>query len=358
MENDQKLHYRRRKSNTNPTPKLLGVILDETLNFQSHISKVEQKANIAVSTLRQVKYVENIETKKLIQLYQSLVWQCADASKLEEVQRKGLALCLGAIGTSGREALEVELNVRPLEVRRTELSLRETGRILSKDVDIPIRSSWENWRETEKTEKYVSLFGKMLLQILEDIKAETGNNQMNLEPDFSFRESLYPTINKPEYWSRLGSSKSRTVSQQDDSRSMISGFLEACTPDTLIALTDGSCHPNPGPCGAGACVYLPYETTPVSLKQPVSKHGSILLGEMIAIKMVLDFVLEKVNQKAGFSKVLILSDSQSSVGLLSLGWEPTQHKSTARDILTELEQVKSRGIEVEIKWTPGQIRGR
>ena len=70
------------------------------------------------------------------------MWQCADASRLEEVQRKGLASCLGAIGTSGREALEVELNVNPLEVRRTELSLRETARILSKDVDVPIRSSW------------------------------------------------------------------------------------------------------------------------------------------------------------------------------------------------------------------------
>ena len=52
-------------------------------------------------------------------------------------------MCLGAIGTSGREALEVELTVNPLEVRRTELSLREVARILSKDVDVPIRSSWE-----------------------------------------------------------------------------------------------------------------------------------------------------------------------------------------------------------------------
>ena len=49
------------------------------------------------------------------------------------MQWKGLALCLGAIGTSGREALEVELNVRPLEERRTELSLRETARILSSE---------------------------------------------------------------------------------------------------------------------------------------------------------------------------------------------------------------------------------
>ena len=354
---DMKIKY-------NSTPKLLGVVLDESLNFNKHISNVEQKANKAVNTLRQVKHVEKINTKKLLQLYQALVqpvleyacpvWQCANASRLEEVQRKGLAMCLGAIGTSDREALEVELTVNPLEVRRTELSLCEVARILSKDVDVPISSSWENWLGSEKTEKYISPFGKMLLQ-LEDIKAETGNKQMNLEPEFSFRETLYPTINKPEYWSRLGCSKSRTQTQKDESRAVISGTLEACSPDTLIAFTDGSCHPNPGPCGAGACVYLPHETSQVCLKQPVSKRGSILLGEMIAIKMVLDFILEKLNQKLKFKKALILSDSQSSVGLLTLGWEPTQHKSTSQDILTELKQIQSKGIEVDIRWTPGHV---
>ena len=38
-----------------------------------------------------------------------------------------------------------------------------------------------------------------MLVNLEDIKAETGNKQINLEPDYSFWESLYPTINIPEY---------------------------------------------------------------------------------------------------------------------------------------------------------------
>ena len=225
-------------------------------------------------------------------------------------------------------------------------------------MDVPIRCSWENWIESEKTEKYISPFGKVLLQ-LEDIKAETGNKNLNLEPDFSFRETLFPTINKPEYWSRLGSSKSRTQSQKDESRAVISGTLESCSPDTLIAFTDGSCHPNPGPCGAGACVYLPHEATPVFLKQPVSKHGSILLGEMIAIKMVLDFILEKLYQKKEIKDVLILSDSQSSVGLLTLGWEPTQHKTTSKDILTELKQIQSKGVQVDIRWTPGhaEIQG-
>ena len=178
---DIEISLQQQKLKYNHTPKLLGIILDESLNFQTHITKVEQKVSKSISTLRQVKYVENISTKKLLQLYIALVlpvleyacpvWQCADATKLEEIQRKGLALCLGAIGTSGREALEAELNVKPLEVRRTELSLRETARILSKDVEEPIRSSWENWQETEKTEKYISPFGKMLLH-LEDVKAK------------------------------------------------------------------------------------------------------------------------------------------------------------------------------------------
>ena len=51
-----------KKINYNPTPKLLGVVLDETLNFHNHISKVERKANRAMRTLRQIKYVENIDT--------------------------------------------------------------------------------------------------------------------------------------------------------------------------------------------------------------------------------------------------------------------------------------------------------
>ena len=154
--NQQKIKY-------NSTPKILGVTLDDSLSFQPHISKVEKKANKAISSLGKFKYVENINTQKLAQLYMALVlpileyasiaWHGADTSKLEEVQRKSLALCLDAIRTSGREALEVELNIQPLEIRRMELSIREAGRILSKDVDIPIKASWENWRESEKTEK-------------------------------------------------------------------------------------------------------------------------------------------------------------------------------------------------------------
>jgi hypothetical protein len=47
------------------------------------------------------------------------------------------------------------------------------------------------------------------------------------------------------------------------------------TDNTAIAFTDDSCLNNPGPCGAGAIVFVEEETT--ELKQPVCKRGVILL---------------------------------------------------------------------------------
>ena len=79
----------------------------------------------------------------------------------------------------------------------------------------------------------------------------------------------------------------------------------------------------------------------------------------MAIKMVLDFILERLHQKIQLNKVLILSDSQSSIGILALGWDPTQQKITAKDILTKMELIKSRGTDIDIQWTPGhaEIKG-
>ena len=53
---------------------------------------------------------------------------------------------------------------------------------------------------------------------------------------------------------KLGSSKSRTEEQQNESRSFIQSLLDNCSPRSIIAFTDGSCQPNPGPCGAGSCI--------------------------------------------------------------------------------------------------------
>ena len=126
----------------NPKPKLLGITLDEKLKFETHIELVERKALRSLNSLRKVKETEIISTSCMLQLYKALiipqleyaasVWQIGNCSGLEKVQRKGLALCLGIPGTAGLEALEVEAGVKPLELRREELAVRQAAKIMTK----------------------------------------------------------------------------------------------------------------------------------------------------------------------------------------------------------------------------------
>ena len=104
-------------------------------------------------------------------------------------------------------------------------------------------------------ERKISPFGKMSIQIA-DMISNTGISLHCLEKEFNFSETLQPSKRQPEYWQNLGSSKSRTKNQEAQSREIIEKIIEGCDENTVIAFTDGSCLGNPGPCGAGACIYM------------------------------------------------------------------------------------------------------
>ena len=114
---------------------------------------LERKAERTLSVLRQ------LSTKSLLKLYKALVipqmefaasvWQnSSSADTLNKIQRKGQALCLGVPATSTLYAVEVEAGVLPLELRREELSIREGGKIMSKDNSQPIKELWNEWRDS------------------------------------------------------------------------------------------------------------------------------------------------------------------------------------------------------------------
>ena len=107
----------------------------------------------------------------------------------------------------------------------------------------------------------------------------TGISLHCLEKEFDYSETLQPIKRQPEYWQNLGSSKSRTKNQKAQSREIIEKIIDGCDEKTVIAFTDGSCLGNPGPCWAGACIYMPGYADPVLHKLPVTSYGSILLWE-------------------------------------------------------------------------------
>ena len=48
-----------------------------------------------------------------------------------------------------------------------------------------------------------------------------------------------------------------------------------------------------------------------------------------------------------------ISDSQSAIGILQLGWQPTHHKQTVAEIRQKIKRLEQKDIKVDISWTPG-----
>ena len=48
-----------------------------------------------------------------------------------------------------------------------------------------------------------------------------------------------------------------------------------------------------------------------------------------------------------------MSDSQSAVGILTLGWESNNYKQTVKDTMVAIKNLQDKGVGTQIEWTPG-----
>ncbi|CAG2201657.1 unnamed protein product [Mytilus edulis] len=344
----------------NNNPKILGVTLDQKLTFNTHIDNVLKTAKRSLGIIREIKGIANIPTKRLIEIYQSLVcstityascvWQIGTSTnlhKLDEVQRHGLALCLNMPSTSSLEVLQIIGGVLPLELRREEIAIRELAKITSSFTTVPIKKKLENWKTESNPETYISPIGKMILQA-DDMKKETSIEVNNIEQQYECR-GMCAIRRAPEYWTTLGSSKTRTSEQAIEGQRLIKQQLEELPPNTTVAFTDGSCMGNPGPCGAGAIIYNNEEEE--TIQYPVSNRGSILLAELVAIKLVLEKI-DNYNYR-NVKQLNIYSDSQSAIGIITLNWKSENYHKTIQEIKNRKIKLEQKGFSINIIWTPG-----
>ncbi|CAG2242413.1 unnamed protein product [Mytilus edulis] len=156
-----------------------------------------------------------MNTPKLTQLYFCLIrsvveyscpaWQVAeqkDLQKLDRLQRKALTLCLDMPSTSGREALEIEAGVLPIDLRIEEISIREIAKIQSKSIKEPIKQQLINYQEEIGHDIHITPMGKALCQSVE-MEKETGININLIEPEFTYRlGETSRTKTTPSYWNK------------------------------------------------------------------------------------------------------------------------------------------------------------
>ena len=84
------------------------------------------------------------------------------------------------------------------------------------------------------------------------------------------------------------------------------------------------------------------QENPVCRKKPVSNQTSILLGELVAILMTLHYLSTEIQKSQPLLDIHIFSDRHSAIGILKLGWHPTQHKHTVAEIKQQIQHLEKR----------------
>ena len=264
-------------------------------------------------------------------------------------------LCLGLLGAAGTETMEVAAGIPPLDLHFRQTYIRELAKIQAKSIRQPIKILLNNMTENDHSQDISRPSTspiRLALTYAKEMEKVIGVNIQIMEEEPEYEEgSIGMSASAPQYWSRLGSSKSRTSDQQEKGRELILGMMMEAPEGTTFAFTGGSCLTNPGPCGAGAVIY-PDHQQPVCLTRPVCGRGSILLGELVAILITLEYMVQHLaTMTCGILK--IFSDSQSTVGILTLKWKDTSYRSITRDIRNAISILQQAGTKVDINWAPG-----
>ena len=154
--------------------------------------------------------------------------------------------------------------------------------------------------------------------------------------------------------SAFGSAGKRSPQQEAAAKAYARDLLSLIEANALIGFTDGSANPNPGPCGAGACLYDKEETF-VDEEIGALGRGTNNIGELWAVGMLLQLALRRVLAHPGrFTHLHIFTDSIYTIGCITKGWKASSNAPLISSIRTLLATVIAI-IPVTIEWVPAHV---
>jgi ribonuclease HI len=147
--------------------------------------------------------------------------------------------------------------------------------------------------------------------------------------------------------SGFGSAGTRTAAQSAAAATDAKARIAAVADGTALAFTDGACTGNPGPAGSGAVVKLPDGRT-------VERHralgtGTNNIGELTAIQLALDLLAE--NEVDPLTPVMLYTDSQYALGVLTKNWKPKANVELIGSIKAALRPWR----RLRIEWVAGHV---
>jgi ribonuclease HI/exonuclease III len=167
-----------------------------------------------------------------------------------------------------------------------------------------------------------------------------------------FPNNSIPHRYKITYRPDLGSSK-RIPAIKNIASQAVTEHINSLAPGSLIAFTDGSAKPNPGPAGAGA-ILLKKSKENLSLKHCASYTAAIgsasnNTGELYAVGIVLEHC--KLTNYTG--NLHIYTDSKITYGALRNGWRAGKANSSILYSVREMSHKIRHTCNIHYHWIPG-----
>lgn len=308
--------------------KYLGIWLDSRLSFAHHVQEKASTAYKVASMLHRTvsktwgmtpskaRWVYTAMVRPVID-YGCLVWIKAAGVKrnmaaLQKVQRAACVAITSAMKSAPTAALEVMLNIKPIDLHLQEKAVLTSIRLQSQG----------NWQTTRTNLAKGSL--RTHVDIINDLRQPLTKLRM----PWDFGKGKF--LNEPTFTCRIQDRpKAKEVEQE--------------TTVGIRCFTDGSKLSN-GEAGAGAVLMEGEEKESITIY--LGKTATVFQAEVMAITTTAERLMAKGVQNEA---VAIFSDSQAALRALTKTWSANSLVTRCREVLKNL----TTSNEVTLNWLPG-----
>ena len=337
--------------------KVLGVIIDEDLNFKEHIDARVKSGHKALSSIGLFcGEKKGCSQEIFMNLYRSLVLPVLEygtaavatafeyaEKELGKVQRKAMLMATGCMASTATVELEVLTNIAPIQLHLKSRHAEELVRIVSKVDDNLLKKEFMSWLSNPGSRR--TCIFKSLLAHYNEIAREIDFEQIETDYKFTPDGGFYPG-RQVNYIKDAGEQSNTKDIQVENIEAVLAGMKE----DSVCAFTDGSALGNPGPTGAGACIYMSgLQSVPIQLKRPVGPHSNNYVGEIHGLHLALQFLLD---DKTTGKEIHVFVDCQPALNAIFSEDLPKKNMALVAETRQILHSL-TRTNRVITHWTPG-----
>ena len=149
----------------------------------------------------------------------------------------------------------------------------------------------------------------------------------------------------------------RKQARKDAARAIAKEAIRSLPPQTLVAFTDGSANPNPGPSGAGAFLYSTSPGDSCHLEATAALgDGTNNLGEIWAIGMAAQMALDHISSRDLNTNThfQLFTDSMLARSCVLGEWKSVKYGPLVEAVALALQRL-SDSVIVNVDWVPAHV---